>query len=244
MREFTSNVGIPQHIYDGIFSAAQPYVADHALAFPLAQATVTEDDLKRAVGKPQGVVEVSFDKALIDRLMKHRGAHLLVAIEPNTHPLSVAGFSVFFTDDSDLPSEAEAGHLSEFYKRYHPLCWLYYVVVGMQYSRSNVLRLLVERSIGIMKRHGCRHLVADYMIFPEVCVAGVRLLLLSYFRHSGERYGPGLVPQDLRGENCDRQDVFELMIRDLDEPKIWKVHPSEQKKLKELTGRRIATRRG
>lgn len=171
-------------------------------------------------GERDGVVEVPFDRALLERMLNHRGSNMLVAVELGDGAARVSiegrvlGVSLFWTDSADFPEEAE--DLALAMSQYDHMCWLFYVIASRSVKDPRVMRELVESGMDIMREAGCKYLVADYMIHPEVCRRGKRMMELAGFREIGRQYGLGLKsPEDRGAGNEDRDDVYEIMVRDL-----------------------------
>lgn len=240
---------VPGQVFQGIETIVKPFLVDYEEeeSSDLPMGIITEEDFKNAIYQDAGTVEVPFDRSMMERLMSHDGAHLIVAIDDSCHNRtmqecpaemdinSVIGFSVFFTDEKDFPEEAQSDLLLDLLHDYRPFCWLFYIVVRQDYPYPDAMRGLMRKSMECMVREKCRYFVADYMIYPEVCGAGLRMMLMSYFQHSGKRYGLGLKTPEERGPgNRHRTDVYELMVRNLSERRIWKVHPSEKEKYSQL----------
>lgn len=173
------------------------------------------------VSEDGGVVEVPFDEKLLTRLLGHRGAHLMLAIDEATD--AVMGFSEFHTDDADFPEETE--NLIAVMAQYRPMAWWFYVVKAREYcsylpgasrvAGKHVLPALCEASFEIMAAAGCRYVVADYMLTPEFCNAGRRLLCRLGFTYAHQHYGKGMADQLVAGDHASCGDTYEIMIRTL-----------------------------
>ncbi len=186
---YTTKATIPLCIYKGIEVLTKEYLVND----------YKEHDAQR------GVVEVLFDKLQIDRLMSHEGAHLLVGINDRREISSkpVVGLSIFYTNDSDFPSEAE--NIVCKMSACRPLAWWFYVIIHVSLRDGFLLRRLVNESLRIMTRENCIWVAADYMIRPVLCSAGKRLMDMAGFEDTGMEYGNGL-----KGLG---KDVYRIMLR-------------------------------
>ncbi len=185
---------IPDCVYSGIEILTREYI-------------VTDCEDHEA---EKGVVELLFDKSLIDRLMSHKGAHLVIEYDESQNISSkpVVGLSIFHTDDTDFPDEAE--DIASIMKDYSPIAWWFYVIVNSKRKSKETRLNLVKKSFDILREAGCRFVVADYMIKPVVCLAGKRLMDELEFEDTGRIYGNGL-----KGLG---NDVYRIMMRDVNKP--------------------------
>lgn len=157
-------------------------------------------------------VEAPFDKPLIQRLMGHNGAHLLLAFdERQQHAGRLIGLSWFFVDPESFPQEAE--DLAREMAEYLPFCWMFYVIVHT--ACQGVLVQLVRHSERLMADGGCRWVVADYMLRPTPCIQGRRLMELAGFQDTGREYGAGL-------RDAEHQDVYRVMVREIGGGASWR----------------------